>query len=116
MAVAHYKIEIAFLEQMVFNSGHDQRRVPFADLRNKHADRIAPLLPQGPGQVIRPVIQLSGRRADQLLRSLRNRSGSRNPVDHQRYGRLRESQMLREGLQTDTFSGVLLRLRGQGGF
>src|SRR5438034_6168096 len=74
MAVAHYKIEIAFLEQMVFNSGHDQRRVPFADLRNKHADRIAPLLPQGPGQVIRPVIQLSGRRADQLLRSLRNRS------------------------------------------
>src|SRR5436309_11420130 len=82
MAVAHYKIEIAFLEQMVFNSGHDQRRVPFADLRNKHADRIAPLLPQGPGQVIRPVIQLSGRRADQLLRSLRNRSARRQIGKH----------------------------------
>src|SRR5207245_10537646 len=102
MAVAHYKIEIAFLEQMVFNSGHDQRRVPFADLRNKHADRIAPLLPQGPGQVIRPVIQLSGRRADQLLRSLRNRSGSRTPVAPPSYRASRQPNMLRQGLHTDT--------------
>src|SRR5206468_12316581 len=111
MTVADHEIEITFLEQMIFNSRHDQRRVPFADLRNKHADRVAPLLPQGSRKMIRSVIQLSSCRTNQFLGSVRNRLGGGNSIDHQGDSRLRESQMFRESFQTDTFSGVFLRLR-----
>src|SRR2546430_11560688 len=116
MTVADYEIKIAFLEQMIFNARHDQRRVTFADRWNKHADRVAPLLPQGSGKVIRSVIQLSGRCTNQFLGSMRNRLGGGNSIDHQGDSRLRESQMFRESFETDTFSGVFLRRRAQGGF
>ena len=46
MTVADDEIEIAFLEQMVFDAGENQRGVAFADFRNNHADGEAALLPQ----------------------------------------------------------------------
>ena len=116
MTVADHEIKIAFLKQMIFNSGHDQRRVPLADFWNQDADRVAPLLPQGSRKVIRSVIQLSSCRTNQFLGSVRNRLGGGNSIDHQGDSRLRESQMFRESFETDTFSGAFLRLRAQGGF
>jgi hypothetical protein len=44
--VAHHKIEIAFLQQMIFNSRHHQGGISFANLRYHHANRVTPLLPQ----------------------------------------------------------------------
>ncbi len=46
MPVADHKIEVALLKQMILNSGHDQCRIAFADLRHDHPDRIAALLPE----------------------------------------------------------------------
>src|SRR4029077_13489596 len=52
MAMAHDEIEVAFLEKMVFDAGHYQSRIPFADFRNDHADGITALLAKGPCQVV----------------------------------------------------------------
>src|SRR5260370_15186042 len=49
MAVANHEIEIALLQQMIFNARHDQRCVSFADFRHKHADGVTSLLPKSPG-------------------------------------------------------------------
>src|SRR6266700_2561228 len=116
MTVADHKVEIALLEQMIFNSGHDQRCVPFTDFRHNHADGVTPLLSKRPGEVIRPVIQLSGSRTDQFLRAQGNRFSSWNAVHHERDGRLRKSQMFCERLQTNAFPGGFSHLKGQGRF
>ena len=44
MPVAHHKVEVALLEQMILNPRHDQGRVPLADFRHHHADGVAALL------------------------------------------------------------------------
>src|SRR5207244_3028778 len=84
MPVAHYEIEVALLQQMIFNPGHHQRGVPFADFRHHYADRVASLLPERPRQVIGPVVQFPRRFPDQLLRALRNRFCAGRAVDDQR--------------------------------
>src|SRR5437763_210146 len=105
VAVAHHKIKEAFLQQMIFNPGHHQRGIPFADLRHHHADRVAPLLPERSRQMIRSVVQLAGRLPDQFLRTKRNRFCAGRAVDDQRHGRLGESQVLCERLETYTLTG-----------
>ena len=116
MAVADHEIEIALLEQMIFNSRHDQRCVAFADFWDNHADGVTPLLPKRPRQMIRPVVQFPGSPSDQFLCALRDRFCRRRAVDDERHCRLRESQMFCERLQTDAFPRRFSRLRGQGGF
>src|SRR5438552_127738 len=44
MPVAHHKIEVSLLEQMILNPRHDQGRVSLADFRHHHADGVASLL------------------------------------------------------------------------
>jgi hypothetical protein len=56
VAMAHHKIKIAFLQQVILDAGHHQCRIALADLRDDHADGEAALLPQGPGEMVRPVV------------------------------------------------------------
>jgi hypothetical protein len=56
MTVADHEVEITLLEQMIFDSGHDQRCIPFTDYRHNHADRVTPPLPKRTGEVIRTVV------------------------------------------------------------
>jgi len=72
VAVAHNKIKISFLQKMILDSGHDQRSVAFADFRNKNADGVAALLTKRTSKMIRSVVKLACRLANQLLRMLRN--------------------------------------------
>ena len=56
MMMADYKIKIALLQKVILDTGHHQRRISLADLRDNHSDGEAPLLSKRSGQMIRPVI------------------------------------------------------------
>ena len=70
--MAHNKIKIPFLQKMIFDSGHDQCCVAFADFRNQDADGVAALLAKRTGKMIRPVVELACGFANQILRMLWN--------------------------------------------
>jgi hypothetical protein len=92
-----------------------KRWSPFTDFRHDHADGVTPPLPKGPGEVVRPVIQFSGSRTDQFLSALGNRFCSGRSAEDKRDGRLRESQVFCEGLQTDALPGEFSGVRGHAG-
>jgi len=72
VAVAHNKIKVSFLQKMIFDSGHDQCCIAFADFRDKDADGVAALLAERAGKMIRPIVELARGLTNQFLRMLRN--------------------------------------------
>jgi len=64
VSVAYDEIEVTFLKKMILNSRHHQSRVTFADFRHDDADRITALLPEGSGELVRPVVQFLGSGTD----------------------------------------------------
>ncbi len=72
MPVADNKIKVALLQKVVFNPGHDQRRVSIADFRHHHADRKTSLRAQRASHEIRTVVQLPGSLPDALLGAVRD--------------------------------------------
>ena len=105
--MAHHEIEVAFLQKVIFDAGHDQRGIAFADFRNDDADGEAALLAQRAGHEIWTIVQLASGGADALLRARGNGLGRRRPIDDQGDSRGREAEMLGQRLQAHGLSWAL---------
>jgi hypothetical protein len=57
VAVAHNKVKIAFLERMIFDPGHHQRGIAFADFRNDDANGEAALLTQRTSHEVGAIVE-----------------------------------------------------------
>ena len=105
VAVADHEIKVAFLEQVVFDSGHNEGGVSLADFRNNDADGEAALLPEGSRKMIGPVIQFAGSRANQFLRALRNGLSGRGAIDNEGNGGLRKAEVFGKVLEANPCAG-----------
>src|SRR5215469_11015897 len=120
MAVADHKIEIPFLQKMVFHPTHDRSGVSIADLWNNDSNGEASLCTQRTREKIRTIFVFSDRSEDAVFGFLWNRVGNRRVIQDQRDGGGRQSQSFRQFLQAErlrphahlplsAFSGSALR-------
>ena len=104
MTVAGDEVEVALLEEKVFDAAHDGGGVAVADLGDDDADGEAALGAQGAGKEVGSILEFSGGGEDAVFRFLGDGVGDRGAVDDQGDGGGGERQVFRQPLQTHWFS------------
>ena len=94
MAVAGDEVEVALLEEIVFEAAHDRGGVAVADLGNDNADGEAALGAQGTGEKIRTVLELAGGGENAILGLLGDGIGDVGTIDDERNGGGRKAEVI----------------------
>ena len=113
-AMTDDEIKITFLEQVIFDAGHDQRGVAFADFGDNHADGETALLPEGASHEVGAIVQFAGGFANAFLRDVGNGLGGRGTIDNQRDGGGREIQAFGKSLEADGSATIFRAIFGLG--
>src|SRR5258708_39109632 len=73
MTMTGYQVKVPFLQEFIFDPAHHRRGITFAHLGYQDADHKTTLRTQGSGDKVGPVIEMTRRGEDAVLRLLRNR-------------------------------------------
>src|SRR5215472_2308128 len=111
--VMRAEIKVALAHQMVADAAHHHGVVSVAQLRNEHAHGERPLLPQRTRQQARLIIEFPRRRSHALAR-LRGNRPPRHIVQHYRYCRRAQSQIVCQNFQADGLLPAVLTLLASG--
>src|SRR5260221_2543786 len=81
VAVAGYKVEVSFLEKIIFYAAHNGRGISVAHFGDDDSDGEAALSAQGAGEEVGTIFEFSGGGEDSVLGILRDGVGHARPVD-----------------------------------
>src|SRR5579862_1694478 len=95
--------EIISLSEVLLDSADNRGAVRVADFFRNYTDRVSALVAKRAGEEVGTVIQFLGCGMDAVLRLLRNRTSRRGVVEHCGNRSWGESQMLRNGFESDHF-------------
>ena len=96
VTMAHHKVEISLLKEVILNAGHNEGSITFADFWYDDADGVAALCAKVPGKMIGPVVQIPRSFADQLLSVLGNGFGARRATKDKGDGSFGQTEVFGE--------------------
>ena len=105
VAMAGDEVEIALLQEVIFDSAHDRSGIAVADFGDDDADGKAALGAQGAGKEIGAIFEFAGGGEDAVLGFLRNGVGDAGAVDDERDGGGRKSEVLRQFFEAHGLGG-----------
>ena len=103
VAVAYDKVEVPFLQEMVFHTAHDRGGIAVADFRDDDADGEAALGAQGAGKKVGTVFVLPGGGKNAVFRFLRDGVRHGRAIDDEGYGSGGKSEAFRQFFQAHRF-------------
>ena len=120
MAVAGDKVEIALLQEVIFDAAHDGSGIAVADLGDNDTDGKTALGAERAGKEIGTIFEFAGGSEDSVFGGLRDGIGDARAIDDQGDGGRGKCEVLRQLFQAHGFAGgacgsIGARLGGSGG-